>query len=125
MKIHFLDDDYPTNRYHELTLEEVANELSMAISYYSNPEDLLQIYSNSEIIPDVLFLDVNMPRMKCWEFLDDFSDLEPDSKLTVILLTTSEDPLVTNRAKDYELIKAIKIKPLEPGYLKVLSTLIE
>ena len=67
MKVHFLDDDFATNRFHELTLETVAQELNMELSFYNDPEELLETYAQSNDIPNLLFCDVNMPKMNCWE----------------------------------------------------------
>jgi CheY-like chemotaxis protein len=120
MNIHFLDDDYATNRYHELTLGSIAHQLDAQLSFFSDPEELLKNYSQTEEVPDILFCDVNMPRMKCWEFVDGFVELFPSSKIDIILLTTSLDPTITQKAKDYKIIRDVTVKLLEEQYLKDL-----
>ncbi len=117
MKVHFLDDDFATNRYHELTLETVAQELDMALSFYLDPEGLLETYSQTKAIPNVLFCDVNMPRMNCWQFIENYMVLFPNANTEIILLTSSEDPTVSKRAEDYILIRDVTTKFLKPQYL--------
>ncbi len=121
MKVHFLDDDFATNRYHELTLASVAQELAMELSFFNNPEDLLKMYTQSEEIPNILFCDVNMPRMNCWEFIESYMDLFPNSKTYIVLLTASMDPTVNLKAESYNLIKDVTTKLLEPQYLQGLA----
>ncbi len=121
MKVHFLDDDFATNRFHELTLETVAQELNMELSFYSDPEELLETYAQSNDIPNLLFCDVNMPRMNCWEFIDNYMVLFPRAMTDIIILTTSEDPTVSQRAEDYSLIKDVTTKLLRPQYLQSLD----
>jgi len=121
MKVHFLDDDFATNRYHELTLASVAQELAMELSFFNNPEDLLKMYTQSEEIPNILFCDVNMPRMNCWEFIESYMDLFPNSKTCIVLLTASMDPTVNLKAESYNLIKDVTTKLLEPQYLQGLA----
>lgn len=123
MNVHFLDDDYATNRYHEITLNTVAQELDMQLTFFNDPEDLLEKYIQTEKVPDVLFCDVNMPKMKCWELVERFMELFPSAKTEFVLLTTSCDPLITQKAQEYEIIKDITTKFLGEDYLRGVQAL--
>ena len=118
MNVHFLDDDYATNRYHEITLNTVAQELNMELTFFSDPEDLLENYVQTKKVPDVLFCDVNMPTMKCWELVERFTKLLPDAKTEFVLLTTALDPIISEKAQEYPMIKDITTKFLGEDYLR-------
>tara|TARA_R110000868_G_scaffold359046_1_gene620837 strand:- start:788 stop:1201 length:414 start_codon:yes stop_codon:yes gene_type:complete len=54
----------------------------IAIEYFENLE------SNEEL-PDIIFLDLNMPIMDGWEFLEEFIKLPIKQKITINIVTSS------------------------------------
>ncbi|GAA4393764.1 response regulator [Hymenobacter koreensis] len=71
-------------------------------------------------VPDVIFLDLNMPLMDGWEFLD---ALEPyQEKLAqrcrIYILTSSLAPTDAVRAKDYPLVSGLVHKPVDSQMLR-------
>ena len=90
-----VDDDYVFNFLNQSILERIGigNEVYTAL----NGKEALNLLGYSSPIrfrPDVILLDLNMPIMDGFGFLEAFKKLNlPDKdKVTIIIVTSSEDP---------------------------------
>jgi CheY-like chemotaxis protein len=89
------------------------------IELFTDPEKALEWireeYSNrSDERDTVLFLDINMPVMSGWEFLDEFS-LFPENmhtQMDIFLLSSSIDPDDKEKAEKHPLVGGYYSKPL-------------
>lgn len=90
------------------------------ISFQYAEDALSYLKSDDREKIDVILLDINMPRMSGFDFLERaLSDLGPEfSTSVVIMLTTSLDPADEKRAKQFEVVKAYLNKPLSPEGLE-------
>ena len=64
---------------------------------------------------DVILLDINMPEMNGFEFLDAYEKLHADhrARAVVIMLTTSPDPVDRARALAYPCVRSYVVKPID------------
>ncbi|UJH90303.1 response regulator [Antarcticibacterium sp. 1MA-6-2] len=68
-----------------------------------------------EKLPDIIFLDLNMPVMDGWEFLGEFIKIKNnfDKKITLYVVSSSIDPRDLERARSFNLVTDYLIKPIE------------
>tara|TARA_R110000850_G_scaffold17028_6_gene52668 strand:+ start:1380 stop:1799 length:420 start_codon:yes stop_codon:yes gene_type:complete len=74
---------------------------------------------------DVLLLDINMPRLTGFEFLERaIAEVGPAfAKVVVVMLTTSLDPSDKKRAASFSIVKAFHNKPITVEDLVHISSL--
>lgn len=115
-----VDDDEPTNFLNKMVLEDVdcARSINIADSG-QNALDYLQkasISKDNPSCPDLIFLDINMPAMNGWEFLERYSGLDKGQKanVVIVMLTTSLNPDDCARASTIPDVSGFETKPLTP-----------
>lgn len=76
--------------------------------------------ANSQMLPDVIFLDINMPIMNGFEFMEEYIKLKPKlgKKITIYMVSSSINPSDIERAKKISDLTDYIIKPIEESTLK-------
>lgn len=116
-----VDDDKIFNFLTEKTISSLGlvNEIHFALNG-EEALDLLELYKNGELAkPDIIFVDLSMPIMDGFEFIEAFrdSDIPEKESITLVVLTSSADPMDINRAKELG-IKYYFNKPLSKEEVK-------
>lgn len=65
-------------------------------------EALHKKFSENEDIPEVIFLDINMPIMDGWQFLDEFLKLPIKKRIRINIVTSSIDPFDKKKWEYYK-----------------------
>ena len=95
-----------------------AANLTDKILQFENGEDALaflkQHAMETENLPDYIFLDINMPYVDGWMFLEDFATLKMGLKkdISIYMVSSSIDPRDVNRAKGDKNVREYIIKPV-------------
>ena len=111
-----IDDDKSTNFLHKIIIEETGvSEKVEAVQ--SGQEALDYLERKKEGVyprPDLIFLDINMPGMNGWEFLEEYEKLDDNIKgeIMIMMLTTSINPDDEEKAKNTKFINGFLNKPL-------------
>ena len=74
--------------------------------------NLKTLISKDEKLPDVILLDINMPIMDGWQFLEYFSEFNTLKKIHIYILSSSLNPEDIERARRHISVNDYVIKPV-------------
>lgn len=83
-------------------------------------EYIQQLVDNHQELPDLTLIDINMPVMNGWEFVEAFEQLIPNSVNDMYMLSSSVYENDIEKAKVYSSVKGFISKPLAMERLKEL-----
>ncbi len=113
-----VDDDEVTNMYNRLIIDKL--HIADCIQDVSDGIEALDyIKGEQNPKPDLIFLDMNMPRMNGYKFLEAFRELPKEQKqahITVMLTI----PLIAenrNQVESFDEVKGFATKPLSADYV--------
>ncbi len=108
-RILLVDDDETSNFLNELLIKgmDIVEEVSVA---FNGQEALHYLQNDSGTFPQLIFLDLNMPVMDGFEFLEAFEKTHT-TKVPVFILTSSNNFKDYERAKNFD-VAGYLIKPL-------------
>ena len=114
-----VDDNEIDNLINQKMIE--AASITDNIYTHTGAKSAIEFLKNMEkmdvaekVLPDVIFLDIDMPLMDGFQFLDEFENLSAltRKKSRIVMLTSSINPQDFNRSKKYNNVKMYLNKPL-------------
>lgn len=125
-----IDDDPITLMLCKMVITKAS--FSKEIATAKNGEEALKYFNtlnqtNSDYelkkYPQLIFLDLNMPVMGGWDFLDSFSTAEYSdfNETKVIILSSTIDPEDLEKSKKYSMVIDFLSKPISKEMLEYLK----
>ncbi|MCX6218634.1 response regulator [Spirosoma sp.] len=94
---------------------KVINFCETLLTFHTGKEalDYLKpIMASPELLPEVILLDLNMPVMDGWQFLDEFVQTKPAKKITIYIVSSSIDVADHIKAAAYKEVSHFYVKPI-------------
>lgn len=124
LNIFLVDDDHIYQFTAKKTLESMG--LIERVSMFPDGEKALgfikEHISEPENLPDIIFLDINMPIMDGWQFVDEFQRLSLPKKIALYMVSSSVDENDMKRSKEFGVIDDYIIKPVGRSRFEQLLT---
>lgn len=99
-------------------------DFSNHIEFFKDGEDALNSLKprlrSGRNVPEIIFLDLNMPIIDGWQFLDEIVKVNHKKKVIIYVVTSSIDPADTKRAESYSIVDKYVVKPITPEMLEEL-----
>ena len=118
-KILLVDDDAAANYLSKELLEGL--HAAQKIETAENVLRALKMITQDNC-PDVIFLDIKMPGLDGFDFLDKLKSLKPSKNVKVVMLTSSIRPEDKLRAFSYKLVVDYLEKPLTVEKVQMIAT---
>lgn len=124
-KIIIIDDDPIHHKMINLLINLSELEIQQK-SFFQASDALSYILENNDIetLPDLILLDLSMPLVSGWGFLEIFETMVPRliKPVDVIILTSSISTDDKERASNYNCVKGFFSKPLTEAILKDITS---
>lgn len=122
-----IDDDPITLMLCKKVIEKASFSAEVITAH--NGEEALALFNelknniNKAKKPQLIFLDLNMPVMGGWEFLDNFStaQYEEFNSIGIIVLSSTINPEDLEKAKNYPAVVDFLSKPISKSMLEFLK----
>jgi CheY-like chemotaxis protein len=114
--VSLIDDD----RIYQFTAKKILESTGLTKdihAFYNGQEAveyLTQHSKESTVLPDIIFLDINMPVMDGWQFLESFQELHSSlaKNIIIYMVSSSVDGNDIRRSKEYKDVTEYIIKPI-------------
>ncbi|MEJ7691972.1 response regulator [Daejeonella sp.] len=121
-KVFIIDDDPIHQRIAQIMIAK--HELFDGYSSYTEAELALECLrnnvKNTDELPDVILLDLNMPVMDGWDFLEAFERFQAElsKSIRIFIVTSSVDEKDKLRSQTFSFVKGFISKPLSPDIIR-------
>jgi len=99
-------------------------KLCEKVLVFENGKEALEFFKKANDMPDLILLDINMPVMNGWEFLEEFNPINKKSKKepSLYVVSSSINPIDSKKAKSIECVRDYISKPISMKSFEKLFT---
>lgn len=116
-----IDDDEIYTFLLKKTLKKIdlCNQVHSYVNGLDGIDNLKKIIENHEVLPDIILLDINMPLLDGWEFLNEFQKIKDkiDKNIAIYVVSSSISVIDIDKAKNHPEVVDFLTKPIEPDTL--------
>ena len=121
-RVFIIDDDTIHQRIAQIMIEKYQL-FDEYISFVDAEKAVIFLKENKEIasnLPDVILLDLNMPVIDGWDFLDQYEDIKNQiaKPIRIFIVTSSVDEKDILKAQRYSTVNGFISKPLSPDIIR-------
>jgi CheY-like chemotaxis protein len=123
-----VDDDKVYQFTSKMILE--ATQLTNKITTFFNGKEAIDFFLDVqnhqlELLPDVIFLDINMPIMNGWNFLEEFDKIyySLPKKVLIYVVSSSVDESDMEKSKSFMSVTDYVIKPINKEKYRLLLSI--
>jgi len=114
LNIFLVDDDHIYQFTAKKTLEAMGmgDQVSIFMDGESAIRFIKENINDPAALPDIIFLDINMPIMDGWQFVEEFQQLNAGKPIALYMVSSSVDTADLKRSKEFTIINDYIIKPV-------------
>ncbi len=117
-KIMIVDDNEPDQFYAKIIVRKFNENIEVIPAF--DGKQALELLSDSECNPEIIFVDINMPGMDGHDFLKKYSALSENPGV-VVMLSTSKEERDRLTIEQFDCVRMHLVKPMKKEYLEMLS----
>jgi len=120
-KLAIVDDDtiFQFTTHRTLSVSKMTGEILQFVNGNTALEYLTLHSGEKDSLPDYIFLDINMPVIDGWMFLDEYLKIKDlmAKEIQIYMLSSSVDKRDINKAMSFGIVKEYISKPITSGVL--------
>lgn len=112
--VYVVDDDplYIFSMKKLLKLTEFCSESLFFKNGQEALDGIMPNLSNNDNLPDIIFLDISMPLMNGWQFLDQLVKIPINKEIKIFIVSSSIDPYDMEKSNSYDIVTDYLYKPI-------------